>query len=191
MKEVDLPPYGSGRITFTYEADRVRSHYELAVMGGELEFTTEAKAEISMASTGTIYGVLTGFKVTHVKLPAEMRADVLGGIDFAKAWPLVEPVVNETLTDLPFSYTFRQSEAGLTIQHFRILLAGPNPLGKLGGIADVGKNEMLGVLLYFQAIGTAVEGTYTFTDPEKETPKKIRPGAVKPIAPRSKGSSSK
>ncbi|HEY2784935.1 MAG TPA: sigma-70 family RNA polymerase sigma factor [Fimbriiglobus sp.] len=180
VKEVDVPPYGSGRITFTYEADRVHSRYELAVMGGELEFTTDA--EISMASTGTIYGVLTGFKVLHVKLPPEMKAKDLGGIDFAKAWPLVEPVVNDVVTDLPFSYSIRQSSGGLTIQNFRILLAGPNPLGKLGGFAAAGQSEAIGALAYFQAIGSAVEGTYASVDAEKEAPKqRSAPTKAKPF----------
>jgi len=184
VKEVDVPPYGSGRITFTYEADRVHAKYELAVMGGELEFTTEA--EVSMASTGTIYGVLTGFQVTKVKLPPEMRAEPIAGIDFVKAWPLVEPIVNDVMTDLPFSYTVRQKGDALMIQHFRVLLAGPNPLGKLGGFAAAGQNEAFGVLAYFQAIGTAIEGTYSQADPDKESPKKGRP-MTKPLMSRPKG----
>jgi RNA polymerase sigma factor (sigma-70 family) len=181
VKEVDIPPYGSGRITFTYETDRVHSKYELAVMGGELEFTTEA--EVSMASTGTIYGVLTAFKVTHIKLPAEMKAEMLGGIDLAKAWPLVEPLVNDVVTDLPFSYSVRQSGDSLTIQHFRILLAGPNPLGKVGGLSVGGNAGPWAALAYFQAIGTALEGTYASGDVEKEAPKKFRPGLPKTVVP--------
>jgi hypothetical protein len=187
VKEVDVPPYGSGRITFTYEGDRVHSRYELAIMGGELEFTTEA--EVSMSSTGTIYGVLTGFQITKVKLPPEMRTEPVAGIDFVKAWPLVEPIVNDVMTDLPFSYSVRQKGDALTIQHFRVLLAGPNPLGKLGGFAAAAsqdKNEMMAVFAYFQAIGTAIEGTYAQTEPDKESPKKNRP-ATKSLMNRPKG----
>jgi RNA polymerase sigma factor (sigma-70 family) len=184
VKEVDVPPYGSGRITFSYEGDRVHSRYELAIMGGELEFTTDA--EVSMSSTGTIYGVLTGFQITKVKLPPEMRTEPVAGIDFVKAWPLVEPLVNDAMTDLPFNYSIRQKGDALTIQHFRVLLAGPNPLGKLGGLAAIEKNEAMVVLAYFQAIGTAIEGTYTQMDADKESPKKNRP-ATKPLMNRPKG----
>lgn len=183
VKEADVPPYGSGRITVTYEGDKVHSRYELAVMGGELEFTTDA--EISMASTGTIYGVLTGVKVTHLKLPPEMKAE-LGGIDLVKAWPLVEPIVGEVLTDLPFSYTVRKSEGRVTIQNFRMLLAGPNPLGKLGIFAAGGQDKAAAVLGICQGIGTAVEGTYVTADPERESPRGFRLTPPKPAPPRGK-----
>jgi RNA polymerase sigma factor (sigma-70 family) len=190
VKEVEIAPYGSGRITFTYEADRVHARYELAVMGGELEFTTDA--EVSMASTGTVYGVLTGFKVTRVKLPSEMKAAELSGIDIVKAWPLVEPIVNDVMTDLPFSYAVRMKGDALTISQFRVLLAGPNPFGKLGGYAAAASkdknNEAFAVLSYFQVIGTVVEGTYTSAEAEAEAPKKPRPGAVKPATRKGAGS---
>jgi hypothetical protein len=153
-------------------------------MGGELEFTTEA--EISMASTGTIYGVLTGFEVTKIKLPPEMKAE-LGGVDLVKAWPLVEPIVNDVMTDLPFSYTVRQKSDALTIQHFRVLLAGPNPLGKLGALFAASQHNEAGaaVLGYFQAIGTALEGTYSQAESDKEPTKKGRP-MTKPLMNRPK-----
>lgn len=179
VKEVDLPPYGAGRITWTYENDRVRGQIALSGMGAEVELATEA--EISMASNGTIYGVVTGFKVTHVKLPPEMRGE-LAGIDVGKAWPLVEPLVNDVMTDLPFSYSFRLAGDRLTILNYRILLAGPNPLGKLGGLAAGNSNEAFAAIAYFQALGTAIEGSYTVVDHdhEKEAPKK-RPVISKPV----------
>lgn len=179
VKEVEVQPYGSGRITWTYENDRVRGQIALSGMGAEVELATEA--EISMASNGTIYGIVTGFKVTHVKLPAEMRGE-LAGIDVGKAWPLVEPLVNDVMTDLPFSYSFRLVGDRLTILNYRILLAGPNPLGKLGGLAAGQGNEAFAAIAYFQAIGTAIEGSYTVVDAdhEKEAPKK-RPVISKPV----------
>ena len=181
VKEVEVQPYGSGRITWTYENDRVRGHIALAGMGAEVELATEA--EISMASNGTIYGIVTGFKVTHVKLPAEMKGE-FAGVDLVKAWPLVEPLVNDVMTDLPFSYSFRIVGDRLTILNYRILLAGPNPLGKLGGLATGKSNDALAAIAYFQAIGTAIEGSYTATDPdkEKEIPKK-RPITSKSLFP--------
>ena len=74
-------------------------------------------------------------------------------------------------TDLPFSYQFRVQGDRLVISNFRMLLAGPNPLGKLGGLAA--KDGGLAALSYFQALGTAVEGTYTAGEArEKPAPMK-------------------
>ena len=75
------------------------------------------------------------------------------------------------MLDLPFSYRFRLQGDRLIISNFRILLAGPNPLGKLGGLV-AGKNE-LAPLAYFQALSTALEGTYTadFSGNPERTPR--------------------
>jgi hypothetical protein len=75
------------------------------------------------------------------------------------------------LLDLPFSYRFRVQGDRLVLSNFRILLAGPNPLGKLGGLlgAGGGSNDAFAALAAFQALGTALEGTYTAAD-AKERP---------------------
>jgi hypothetical protein len=68
----------------------------------------------------------------------------------------------------------------LIISNFRMLLSGPNPLGKVGGF--VGGKEVGIVVTGFQALGTAIEGTYTASDgKEKPAPAK-RPLFTKPRA---------
>ena len=168
VKEVDAAPYGHGRLTWTYEEDRVQGLIEGSVMGGEFELATEA--EISLSSNGTVYGLITGVRLNHLRLP--------DGEDFAKLkpfaglWSAVEPLVNEVLMDLPFSYQFRVQGDRLIISNCRVLLAGPNPLGKLGGLTT--GDQVLAALTYFQALGTAVEGTYTAADArQKPAPKKL------------------
>jgi RNA polymerase sigma factor (sigma-70 family) len=164
VKEVDVAPYGSGRLTWTYEEDRVLGQIEGSVMGVEFELATEA--EFSLSSSGTIYGLVTSVRLNHLRLPeqfAELKP-------FAGLWPAIEPLVNEVLLDLPFSYQFRIQGDRLIITNYRILLAGPNPLGKVGGmLATNGGEEMFGILAYFQAVGTAIEGTYLSAD-AKEKP---------------------
>lgn len=68
VKEVDVPPYGTGRITWTYEEDRVTGLIEAPVMGVEVEEATDA--EFSLSSNGAIYGVLNGVRINHVRFPA-------------------------------------------------------------------------------------------------------------------------
>jgi RNA polymerase sigma factor (sigma-70 family) len=176
VKEVDAAPYGSGRLTWTYEEERVLGLIEGSVMGCEFELATEA--EYSLSSTGTIYGLITSVRLNHLRLP--------DGEEFARLkpfvglWSAVEPLVNETLLDLPFSYQFRLQGERLVITNFRILLAGPNPLGKLGGLAGgaAGSNDLAGVVVgvaYFQALGTALEGTYTAADAKDRPAPKRRP----------------
>jgi hypothetical protein len=162
VKEVDVAPYGHGRLTWTYEEDRVLGLIEASVLGGEIELTTEA--EISLSSNGTVYGLITGVRLNHLRLP--------DGEDFAQLKPLAafssaaEPLVNEVLMDLPFSYQFRLQGDRLILSNCRVLLAGPNPLGKLGGLTT--GDPVLASLTYFQALGTAVEGTYTAQDPQEK-----------------------
>jgi RNA polymerase sigma factor (sigma-70 family) len=173
-KEIDAAPYGSGRLTWTYEEERVLGLIEGSVMGFEFEVATEA--EYSLSSNGTIYGLLTGIRINRLRVP--------DGKDFAELkpyiglWPIAEPLVNEVMVDLPFSYQFRVQGDRLVISNFRMLLAGPNPLGKLGGVmASGGQNDKsLAVLAYFQALGTAIEGTYSAPDArEKPGPSKKPP----------------
>jgi RNA polymerase sigma factor (sigma-70 family) len=167
-KEVDVPPYGSGRLTWTYEEDRVLGLLEASVMGFEVELATEA--EYSLSSNGTIYGLVTGVRLNHFRVPdGEQWAELK---PFAGLWPVAEPLVQDVLLDMPFSYRFRVQGDRLVLSNFRILLAGPNPLGKLGGLAGAGGgsgNEAFVALAAFQALGTALEGTYTATD-AKERP---------------------
>ena len=165
VKEVDVPPYGHGRLTWTYEDDRVTGLIEVSVMGVEVELETEA--EIAMSRNGTIYGVLNSAKLTHFRLPDGQDLGELR--EYLTFLPVAEPLITEVLTDLPFSYQCRVSGDRLVIQNFRALLAGPNPLGKAGALA---LDEVGVVVGGFQAIGVAVEGTYTNADAKKDVPKK-------------------
>jgi hypothetical protein len=170
VKEIDVPPFGSGRLTWTYEEERVVGLVEGSVMGGEFEVATEA--EYSLSSTGTIYGILTSVRVNHLKLPdGEQFAQLK---PYLGLWSAVEPLITEVTTDLPFSYQFRVQGDRLLISQFRMLLAGPNPLGKLGGLAAGGNGEFA-LLAPFQALGTAVEGTYTAADAEEKPASKQSP----------------
>ena len=155
VKDVEAAPYGSGRVTWTYEDDRVLGVIEVSAMGFEVELATEA--EFSLSSNGTIYGLLTGVKLTHVRLPAGEEFQQFQ--PFIGLWSAVEPLFSEMLLDLPFSYRFRLQGDRLVITNFRILLAGPNPLGKVGGLLG-GGDGVGAVLVGFQALGTALEGTY-------------------------------
>jgi hypothetical protein len=167
-KEVEAEPYGGGRVTWNYEEDRVFGLIEGSVMGFEFALTTEA--EISLSSTGTVYGVLTSVRLHHLKVPqVEEYAHFKPSLGL---WPVVEPLVNEVCVDLPFSYHCRVLNDRIVISNFRILLSGPNPLGKLGGLYAAKDDRILEGLAYFQALGTALEGTYKAGEPtEKFTPK--------------------
>ena len=173
-KEVDAAPHGFGRLTWSYEDERVTGHLEGSALGGEIDLSIEA--EYSLSSSGTIYGLITAFRVNHLKLP--------DGEDFAELkpylglWSAVEPLVNDVMIDLPFSYQFRVQGDRLVISNFRMLLAGPNPFGKLGGILAAngsGNQEVLVVLSCFQALGTAIEGTYATVDSKEKQPPTKRP----------------
>jgi hypothetical protein len=172
-KEVEAAPYGHGRLTWTYEEDRVVGLIEASVMGGEIELATEA--EYSLSSNGTIYGIITSVRLNHLRLPdgeefAELKP-------FLGLWSAVEPLVNEVLMDMPFSYQFRVQGDRLILSNFRILLAGPNPLGKLGGLVA---GEVGVVLVAFQALGVALEGTYTSSEGQEKAPLKKRSYPSKP-----------
>ena len=178
-KEIEAAPYGNGRLTWTYEDDRVLGLIEGSIMGFEFELATEA--EYSLSSSGTIYGLITSVRLNHLKIPDGETFEEIK--PFAGLWTAIEPLVNEVMIDLPFSYQFRIHGDRLIISNYRILLAVPNPLGKLGGLAMANGNnggDQLAVLAYFQAIGTAIEGTYTSPDAKDRPVQKQRPLFLKP-----------
>jgi hypothetical protein len=171
VKNMDVGDYGAGRLTWTFEEDRVLGIIEASVMGVEIEIRTEA--EFSLSRNGTIYGIVTSVEVTHMKFGLVGELGEIG--TYLKFLKLAEPLLVEMLTDLPFSYQFRISGDKLTILNYRALLAGPNPLGKLGGLVGLsGGNEGLAVLSGFQALALAIEGTYTAAEAEPRE-KKTRP----------------
>lgn len=179
VKEVDAGEFGSGRLTWTFEDDKVHGTIEANVMGVEVELKTEA--EFSLSGNGTIYGIVTSAEVTHLKIGAGLGE---GAAEYAKFFKLAEPLLNEMLTDLPFSYQFRLNGDKLTILNYRTLLAGPNPLGKLGGLVG-GDKSGLELLTYFQALGVAMEGTYTAGDAEPKEKPKVKPILRKPTGKKS------
>lgn len=180
VKEVEVAPYGTGRLSWTFEDERILGKIEasIPVMGVDLELQTEA--EYSLSSNGTIYGVVTGVKVVTLKV----NDAILGQADKGEAEEfkmilgmvkLAEPLIAEMFTDLPFSYQFRLSGDRLVILNYRTLLAGPNPLMKVAPLLD-GAGDTLGGIaeatMYFQMLSTAMEGTYTASDGEEEPKKK-------------------
>jgi RNA polymerase sigma factor (sigma-70 family) len=175
VKEFEVPQYGSGRITWKYEDDRVTGLIEGSVMGGEFELATEA--EISLSRHGTVYGVLTGVKLNRLRLP-EME-ELAEFKPFIGLWPAVEPLLSEVMTDLPFSYQCRVSGDRLVINNFRMLLCGPNPLGKAGAVLASKELLPLGI---FQALAV-VEGSYTAADEKERAP---LPGSSNLTKPRSR-----
>ena len=180
VKDMDVGGYGAGRLTWTFEEDKVLGLIEANVMGVEVELRTEA--EFSMSSTGTIYGLVTRAELTHLKIGGGALG-MLGEIgEYVKLVKLAEPLLVEVLTDLPFSYQFRVSGDKLTILNYRALLAGPNPLGKLGGVLG-GGDSGLAALSYFQAIGIAIEGNYTAEGAENRDKSKSKPIIRKPAGP--------
>jgi hypothetical protein len=181
VKEVDAPPYGSGRFTWIFEDDRLRGLMEAKVMGVEVEVSFDA--EYSLSSNGTIYGLMTGFRLDHLRLPEGEAFKELQ--PFVGLWPVVEPLVNDVMIDLPFSFRFAVQGERLVISNFRMLLAGA--LGKGGSIAaamafdsnDSAAKTAAGVLLEAQALGVPFEGTYTAASREKPTASR-RPLILKP-----------
>jgi hypothetical protein len=172
----DAGAYGSGRLTWTFEEERVLGTIEANVMGVDVELRTEA--EYSMSSTGTIYGIVTRVEVTRLKVGGGALGTLGEFGEYVKLVKLAEPLLVEMMTDLPFSYQFRLSGNKLTILNFRTLLAGPNPLGKLGGVA--GGDSGLAVLSCFQAISVALEGTHTACEPEARDKPGSKPAGNKP-----------
>jgi len=168
IKEVEVPQYGSARLMWRYEDEHLIGHLQGTALGGELDITIEA--EYSLSSNGTIYGLITAIHLNNLRLPdvdsfAQLKP-------FVSAWPVIEPLINDVMIDLPFSYQFRLQGDRVVVSNVRILLAGPNPLGKIGGFLDKSNEPFVLFLAYFQALGAALEGTYTATDGKAVPPMK-------------------
>lgn len=162
IKEVDVAPYGRGRIVWTYKNEMVFGEIECDVMGATIKIATEA--EIALSRNGTIFGLVNSIRISDIRFGGDhFGGDLAAASEYAKFLPLVEPLINELITDLPFSYQFRVHGDTLTILNFRTLLSGPNPLNKLA-LVGVNIGDEATFLTYFQALGLAMEGTYLRID---------------------------
>ncbi len=182
VKEVEVEPYGSGRLSWTFEDEKILGKIEVSLPSLGVDAEVETEAEYSLSSSGTIYGVVTTVKVVSLKPNLTLLGADKDSADELKAYlgmvKAAEPLIAEMFTDLPFSYQFRLVGDRLVILNYRTLLAGPNPLMKVAPlIGDAGGlGELLGGFaeagVYFQMFGTAMEGTYTAADPDAEPKKK-------------------
>jgi RNA polymerase sigma factor (sigma-70 family) len=186
VKEVDIAPYGSGRLSWTFEEEKVLGRIEASIPMMGVDFELHTEAEYSLSSSGTIYGVVTGVKLANLKVNEAFLAQAKGDAEQFRAMigvvKATEPLLAELFTDLPFSYQFRLVGDRLVILNYRTLLAGPNPLAKVAplmGKVD-GLGELGAITTYFQMLGTAMEGTYTAADAEDfEAKKKLVLGKKK------------
>lgn len=165
VKTFESMPYGSGKITWNYQGNRVLGTIEASVMG--FEVTVETDAEISMSRNGTVYGIINSLRVTRLKMGQALGEEAMV---YASFLPLAEPLINAVFTDLPFSYRVRMVDDRMTILSFRTLLAGPNPMlpssGPLMMFAGGSDNDgAMAYLMYFQMLGMAMEGNYKHETP--------------------------
>lgn len=173
VKEIDVPPYGSGRLSWTFEEERILGTIEASVPAFGVDLELETVAEYSLSSNGTIYGVITSVKLVNLKVNESLLGvKERGGAEEMKAVlgmvKAAEPLIAELFTDLPFSYQFRLSGDRLVLLNYRTLLAGPNPLMKIAPLLGklVGLGGLAEATMYFQPLATAMEGTYTAADPD-------------------------
>jgi hypothetical protein len=183
VKEVEVAPYGSGRLSWTFEEEKVLGKIEASIPMMGVDFELHTEAEYSLSSNGTLYGVVTGVKLASLKVNESLLvgADKGAAEQFKMIFGLVkaaEPLIAEMFTDLPFSYQFRLTGDRLVILNYRTLLAGPNPLMKLTPL--IGSAALFGGFAesaaYFQPLAVAIEGTYTATDGDEEAKKKPAAG---------------
>jgi hypothetical protein len=157
-------PYGSGKITWNYQGNRVLGTIEASAMG--FEVTVETDAEISMSRNGTIYGIINSLRVTRLKMGQALGEQAMV---YASFLPLAEPLINTVFTDLPFSYQVRMVDDRMTILSFRMLLAGPNPMLPFGASIAMftggNMDKSMAPFLYFQMLGMAMEGNYKHETP--------------------------
>jgi hypothetical protein len=165
-KAFAVDPFVKGRLVWTYEDDRVSGTIELASEMGGAEAELAIESEVAMSSSGVVFGVITAVRLTELKINPQMLASVSEGLPIKigpQVYPLVEPIINDLLVDLPFSYQCRVHGDRMTISNARI-----GPSGPANKYLMVAGPQIVGLL---QAPALALEGTYT-RGAEKEAPAK-------------------
>jgi len=171
VKAFAVEPFCKGRLVWNYEDDHVTGTIECesAMAGASAELAVES--EIAMSSSGVVFGVITAVRLTDFKLNPQLLAAASEGFPLKvgpEIYPLIEPIVNELLIDMPFSYHCRVRGDRMTISHARI-----GPSGPLAKYAMVVAPGVAGPI---QAPALALEGTYTrLAEKEAPAPKKPAP----------------
>lgn len=171
VKAFAVEPFCKGRLVWTYEDDHVSGTIECE--SGMAGFSAElaVESEVAMSSSGVVFGVITAVRLSDFKLNPQFLAAAAEGFPIKvgpEIYPLVEPIVNELLIDMPFSYHCRVRGDRMTISQARI-----GPSGPLAKYAMVVAPGVAGPI---QAPALALEGTYTRVA-EKEAPAPKKPAA--------------
>lgn len=176
VKAFAVEPFCKGRLVWTYEDDRVTGTIEAesAMAGTSAELAVES--EVALSSSGVVFGVITAVRLTELKVNPQFLAAAAEHFPLKvgpEFYPLIEPIVNELLVDMPFSYHCRVRGDRMTISQARI-----GPSGPLAKYAMVVAPGVAGPI---QAPALALEGTYTRLA-EKEVPAPRKPAPASPPA---------
>ena len=185
VKAFEVEPFCKGRLIWNYEDDQVQGTIELESEMAGVSAELAIESEIAMSSSGVVFGVITGVKLTDLKVNPQMLAAVAEKFPLKvgpKFYPLIEPLVNEALVDTPFSYQCRVRGDRMTISHVHIGPCGPLVKYTLGVAPQ---------MAMVQAPAVALEGTYqrvterTPLQPKRPgaTPAMIRPTSTPPNVP--------
>jgi hypothetical protein len=169
-----VEPFCKGRLVWTYEDDRVSGTIECEseMAGASAELAIES--EVALSSSGVVFGVITAVRLTELKINPQMLAGMAESLPVKvgpQIYPLVEPIVNDLLIDMPFSYHCRVRGDRMTISQARI-----GPSGPMAKYAMVVAPHIAGPI---QAPALALEGTYTrVAEKEGPAPQKSTPSLV-------------
>lgn len=174
-KAFALDPFCKGRLVWTYEEDRVSGTIELESEMGGVSVELAIESEVALSSSGVVFGVISAVRLTDFKINAQMMASLTENFPLKvgpQMYPLIEPIINELLIDMPFSYQCRVRGDRMTISNARIGASGP--MAKYGLMVAP---QIVGIV---QAPALALEGTYTRVA-EKEVPLPQKPMIVPPM----------
>jgi hypothetical protein len=175
-KTFAVEPFCKGRLVWTYEDDRVSGTIECESEIAGISAELAIESEVAMSSSGVVFGVISAVRLTEFKMNPQLLAGMTENMPLKigpQLYPLIEPIVNDLLVDMPFSYHCRVRGDRITISNARI-----GPSGPIAKYAMVVAPQIAGPI---QAPALALEGTYTRVV-EKEGPAPQKPG-TSPLLP--------
>ncbi|MEZ6142345.1 MAG: BON domain-containing protein [Zavarzinella sp.] len=170
IKRFDFKDYGEIKIILENREEDFSANLFVDVGGAYVEI--RLTGEYSITRQSVVHGVITSGEIVSIQLPPIPEIAALN--DFTELWKLADPMLNDLMLDLPFSYHWRKVDGKYIISDMKVLFYGL-PTGMMAAMGEAAIPVIAGInaTRIFEGSYKEYTGELNINEQPKSDPKKL------------------